>query len=595
MDDMILHGVRYYLPSSVTGERRTELIRMLIRHDAIPVNFTYDATHIITTPGQSFEEVQEVNPEISIVSDLWVERSIAAGKMQQSLRTSDEEVLSAGITLLGGQWRTELTRDVTHLFAESSSSERYRTGMDHRLKVLVPHWFDDAMRLGIRDLSTDSYEWPDVAEPPARNPSQLSPSKLVSKDVWSGRRILLSTNLELTGSRKQLVEDWIRQYAVKYDGDGEGTDEEELVLAEECDVFVTRYRSGPAFFKTFGTLVWLLDVQLGGVFSSPQDRVLHFPTLPGVVEDFTKHEISITAYTGEAREYLKKLIVLMGGTFTPYLSPRNTILIAARQSGTKIVKAMEWSVPIVNHTWLEDCFLHWKSLEPAHLRYTSYPVGVDFQNSLGERSMSNDIKEIISKNIDLGDTINPRIDTSDTTLIGQWVAPIKQPDNILDLPPELLAIIASSLPREFLASFCLVSRHFYSILSVLLYSDVLSPPLTASQSSRLIETLRNEQVLTWTAHPATLIRKLGLTGNAYGASEVQTQAAVGVLRKLTSLARGSAVRALHWDMAAGLDELGRILGAPGQFPNLTELIVKSYATNTNFNVSIDAQCSMNRR
>lgn len=37
---------------------------------------------------------------------------------------SDLEVLSAGITSLGGQWRTGLTRDVTHLFALHEQSEK---------------------------------------------------------------------------------------------------------------------------------------------------------------------------------------------------------------------------------------------------------------------------------------------------------------------------------------------------------------------------------------------------------------------------------------------------------------------------------------
>jgi hypothetical protein len=39
----------------------------------------------------------------------------------------DLEVLSAGITSLGGQWRTALTRDVTHLFALHKQSDKVLT------------------------------------------------------------------------------------------------------------------------------------------------------------------------------------------------------------------------------------------------------------------------------------------------------------------------------------------------------------------------------------------------------------------------------------------------------------------------------------
>jgi mediator of DNA damage checkpoint protein 1 len=40
-------------------------------------------------------------------------------------------------------------------------------------------------------------------------------------------------------------------------------------------------------------------------------------------------EITVTNYTGDARDYLKKLIGLMGATFTPSMSGKNTVVIAA--------------------------------------------------------------------------------------------------------------------------------------------------------------------------------------------------------------------------------------------------------------------------
>jgi hypothetical protein len=208
------------------------------------------------------------------------------------LRVSDEEVITAGITSLGGQWRVGLTKDVTHLFAMSPASEKYATGMAHRnestIRVLVPDWFDDSVLLGIPDLSTETYEWPEPAILRRRtdNPTQLqeakkiqrtsmSPQKkalyktaswdpseskaLESKNVWGGCRILLSTTLELSGQRRKIVEDGIRrakgvpvQYTLR---EGDGTEEEELGLLDACDVFVTRYRSGSAFFKVHPSLI----------------------------------------------------------------------------------------------------------------------------------------------------------------------------------------------------------------------------------------------------------------------------------------------------------------------------------------------------
>jgi mediator of DNA damage checkpoint protein 1 len=41
-------------------------------------------------------------------------------------------------------------------------------------------------------------------------------------------------------------------------------------------------------------------------------------------------KITVTNYQGFARDYLKKLIELMGAQFTPTLSGHNTVVIAAQ-------------------------------------------------------------------------------------------------------------------------------------------------------------------------------------------------------------------------------------------------------------------------
>lgn len=46
----------------------------------------------------------------------------------------------------------------------------------------------------------------------------------------------------------------------------------------------------------------------------------------------TRHrlqEVTVTNYTGQSRDYLKKLIDLMGGKFTASMSGKNTALVAA--------------------------------------------------------------------------------------------------------------------------------------------------------------------------------------------------------------------------------------------------------------------------
>ncbi|KIJ26564.1 hypothetical protein M422DRAFT_192001, partial [Sphaerobolus stellatus SS14] len=99
--------------------------------------------------------------------------------------------------------------------------------------------------------------------------------------------------------------------------------------------------------KTIGTLRWFCCVEKSGVRLSPLDNLLHYPSRQSPIEGFSSHEITITNYQGEAREYLKKLISLMGATFTPNMSGRNTAVVAAHKTGTKTAKAEEWSLPVV--------------------------------------------------------------------------------------------------------------------------------------------------------------------------------------------------------------------------------------------------------
>jgi hypothetical protein len=234
------------------------------------------------------------------------------------LPATDLEVLSAGISALGGQWRVGLTKDITHLFSISPSGPKYTTALHFqeqtRVKVLLPHWFDDAVRLGIGSLDTSPYEWPEplvlkgpdaatlVAggeggdkekekeeaikkamrkldtekralyktaslwtpddplpvppEPSSSTASAASPVDTGAKNVWQGRRVLLSSTLELVGGRREAVEVGIMRAGgvpVKWGeeelGGGTKGKTREAEVVGQCDVFVTRFRAGKAYAK----------------------------------------------------------------------------------------------------------------------------------------------------------------------------------------------------------------------------------------------------------------------------------------------------------------------------------------------------------
>ncbi|KIJ92959.1 hypothetical protein K443DRAFT_684887 [Laccaria amethystina LaAM-08-1] len=474
----LLASVRYFLSSSLPQDRQDDLRQVLGSNGATAAAKLKDATHIITN-SHRFEGSGEVEAGVNVVTDQWVDRSLVLGKMQQpqfyspdpamifsgvvacaaELPTSDLEVLSAGITGLGGQWRTGLTKDVTHLFAITPNSQKYATALHFQeltqVKVVLPHWFDDAVRLGMGGLSIAPYEWPDPpllkgkhgvnygakkddgteqdeakkslyatavmytpahgSSPPIRPPSPGGmdmDNNTHLNNVWGGRRILLSRTLRLFAGRRDAVEVGIRRSGgeiVRYAGDDEEDEEDpdeeiqeqkewemdrkEADVLKECDILVTRWRSGRPYVrafrngKTIGTLAWVFHVQSTGILSRPLDQLLHYPVPKKPIENFSLHEITVTNYTGEAREYLKKLITAMGATFTPSMTGKNTVLIAAFLSGTKATKALSWSIPVVNHTWLEDCFVQWRNLTVGVEKYIVFPPGVDFSTHLGERGV----------------------------------------------------------------------------------------------------------------------------------------------------------------------------------------------------------------
>ncbi|KAJ7736939.1 hypothetical protein B0H16DRAFT_1466524 [Mycena metata] len=158
----------------------------------------------------------------------------------------------------------------------------------------------------------------------------------------------------------------------------------------------------------------------------------------------------------------------------------------------------------------------------------------------------------------------------------------------LDVPPELCALIARFASRPSLARLCSISHRFCFVFSPLLYANIVEPPLSSTQSLRLIKTLSTPQTLSWKSHPAVLVRHLGLTDSRANTIKSSPRESVDALMNMYRLMpdaeriRGSALRSLHWNFTAGVDELGQILNARGHFPYLTELRITCDQTTTDF-------------
>ncbi|KAJ6593982.1 hypothetical protein B0H19DRAFT_920627 [Mycena capillaripes] len=455
MNHKLFRSVKYYVPETLPQERRSQITQVIESNGGERAQSIHSATHIVTN-SYRFQGWQDVPDGVKVVTDLWVDRTMILGQLLpcelysahpgqifsgivacgSGISATDLPTLEAGINALGGQWRRGLTKDVTHVFATSPDSDEYAIAMKHQetthIKVLLPHWFDDAMRLGLANLSTSPYEWPDPKvlhplpseeegkkEKAEKSSRKLSAAKRAfyktaiwdpdkggqfpgkaepaGEEVWGGRKILLSPSLGLDDDKRRVLEDAVETAGgliLYYASDNEdGQEEEENERVSECDVLVTRWRAGRAFFKAIeegkvvGTLNWVFYVHATGVLSSPMDQLLHYPVRKVPLENFSSHQITVTNYTGEARDYLKRLIHTMGAKFTPNMTGSNSVLIAAHMGGVKTEKALSWNIPVVNHVWLEDCFVYWRNATPAVKKYIDFPPNLDFAPMLAERRL----------------------------------------------------------------------------------------------------------------------------------------------------------------------------------------------------------------
>ncbi|KAJ7772868.1 hypothetical protein DFH07DRAFT_991135 [Mycena maculata] len=167
---------------------------------------------------------------------------------------------------------------------------------------------------------------------------------------------------------------------------------------------------------------------------------------------------------------------------------------------------------------------------------------------------------------------------------------------VLDVPPELWALVAKLSGRQALARLCAVSHGFDAVFSPLLYGTATTdPPLKGAQTERLIRALAQERSV-GTPHRGSLVRRLVFP--AYGEHRrIGEQACFTALERLFEASgegypvRPSALRALKWDLecnnlleleASMTKLLGPLLRTPGCFPHLKEISIQCPVSCTHF-------------
>ncbi|ORY87405.1 hypothetical protein BCR35DRAFT_302155 [Leucosporidium creatinivorum] len=125
----------------------------------------------------------EEDEKIKIVLPVWVTRSYDLQTLQQArfyspdpamifsglcfatseIPTLEAEAIAAAATSLGGQFRSELTREVTHLFTVAPHGLKYEMALRHGAEigmiVVLPHWLEESYKLG-QLVPPELYQFP---------------------------------------------------------------------------------------------------------------------------------------------------------------------------------------------------------------------------------------------------------------------------------------------------------------------------------------------------------------------------------------------------------------------------------------------------
>ncbi|KAI9029296.1 BRCT domain-containing protein [Hyaloraphidium curvatum] len=442
---MLFKGVVYWLSPNLGVSRYTALADLLDRHGARPADegapdyrsdasllvraraFEVDAarvTHVVT-PDTDFPAYVSLlnNPDVAIVTPQWVERAAKNGFLHDphfyspnpekyfsgvvvtttgGISSKDRDAIFASVEAFGGQTRKPLTKDVTHLVTLQPSGDKYKAAMDNAelgIVVVLPNYFVDCSRVR-KLLDPDLYRFPD---PPVLHPDPkryIKVAEVVEDAAVQGMpvasRFLQGVRFFFDApSVPRFYQDKLARagatIAQEYSTDGVDV----VILTDTGSHYFHRAEEEG---KIVASGEWLKDIFIAERMLPSKGRLLHYPPPPSqMVPDAAREMvISITNYSGRAREDLRRMIGAIGATYTPTMTPNNTHLICAVPAGAKFQKAGVWDVATVNHLWLEESYQQWKLQAVTKPQYQAYPEGL--AETVGDSPMP---QEVVNRFLDL--------------------------------------------------------------------------------------------------------------------------------------------------------------------------------------------------
>ncbi|KAG9248379.1 hypothetical protein BJ878DRAFT_476536 [Calycina marina] len=422
----------------VTKEHATEVQKSVEDHGGkakiIPIedriNFGDGITHVITTKHK-FAQYAEAEEDrmLPVVTPNWVTMSLMRNKLLPhrpytpdgetkffsnlivscaDIPDGDKEAIIGAVVTLGGTESNAVTKLTTHLCALTMDHPKVQSIIKKemsKIKIVLPHWFDDCLKLGKRIDETpyllpdpeifhknpeDDVEFPKTAHiEGATSPEpefQEPPKGWRRATIFKNKKVMVSKDLEIHKRTRQIID------ALINGGGGTITNS-----VKEADILVCRYRAGEDYVyasragKSVGNLSWLYHLITHNEWKSPLRKLLHYPIPKEPLPGFENLRITLSNYGGDARLYLENLVVASGGEYTKNMKADNTHLITARNNSEKCDAAREWQVEMVNHIWIEESYAKCEAQKLTDLRYTHFPPRTNLGEVIGHVSFDENV------------------------------------------------------------------------------------------------------------------------------------------------------------------------------------------------------------
>ncbi|CAI6241864.1 unnamed protein product [Periconia digitata] len=398
------------------------------------MNHLAEVTYIISTTTDFPDYYDALELLINVVKPKFIDDCLAANKVKNprsyspdtalfmsdvvvcvaDLPEGDQDAIVGGVLAMGGQHAQGLSKAVTHLFALSMDDQRCRLAVDKRLalKIVLPHWFDDCLKVG-RRLNERPYTLPDpeilninagtIRAPTlnanivdAINPEPTNDPATPFAHLEDPRAIKAFSNKQVKIGEDLNINDRLRGIITDVIEAGGGLMTEDI---DEADIYICNYRDGEDYIKAsqkkidVGNLSWLYYLITHNQWTNPMRRMLHYPRPRHGIPGFENFRISISSYTGEARVFIENLIKASGAEFTKTFRQDNTHLVAAHKNSEKCDAAADWGVNVVNHLWIEESYARCKMLPLTDTRYTHFPPRTNMGEVLGSTEIDRDAVE----------------------------------------------------------------------------------------------------------------------------------------------------------------------------------------------------------